>query len=105
MILPAGLDKATGVMQALAELGVDPATVVGVGDAENDQTFLKICGCAVAVANALPVVKQTADVVLTASYGAGVAELIAGICSGEFSNINPSPRSTPCSPLCQQANR
>ena len=54
MVLPAGINKATGLQAALAELGLSPRNVVGVGDAENDQAFLRICGCAVAVANALP---------------------------------------------------
>jgi hydroxymethylpyrimidine pyrophosphatase-like HAD family hydrolase len=50
--------------------------VVGVGDAENDIPFLRLCGCAVAVANALPVVRQAADLATTGERGAGVRELV-----------------------------
>jgi HAD superfamily hydrolase (TIGR01484 family) len=76
MVLPAGVNKATGLSAALAELGLSPHNVVGVGDAENDHAFLTLCECAVAVANALPAVKETADVVTHRTRGAGVAELI-----------------------------
>ena len=40
MVLPAGVNKATGLAAALAELGLSPHNVVGVGDAENDHAFL-----------------------------------------------------------------
>ena len=76
MVLPAGVNKASGLGRALAELGLDPSSVVGVGDAENDCEFLSACGCAVAVANALPSVKSSAQVVTTGAHGAGVTEII-----------------------------
>ena len=41
MVLPAGVNKATGLAAALAELGLSPHNVVGVGDAENDHAFLQ----------------------------------------------------------------
>jgi hypothetical protein len=50
--------------------------VVGIGDAENDQPFLSICGCSVAVANALPAVKASVDMVTTADDGVGATEFI-----------------------------
>jgi hydroxymethylpyrimidine pyrophosphatase-like HAD family hydrolase len=76
MILPTGVNKASGLRNALKNLGISPLNVVGVGDAENDHAFLKGCGCAVAVANALPALKKAADIVLAEPYGAGVAELV-----------------------------
>jgi hydroxymethylpyrimidine pyrophosphatase-like HAD family hydrolase len=45
----------------------------------DDIVFLRHCGYAVAVANALPDVKATAHVVTTESHGAGVEELIATV--------------------------
>ena len=84
MALPAGITKATGLGPALSAIGVDPERTVGVGDAENDQAFLRMCGLAVAVANALPAVKETADVVTTGVRGAGVAELLARLLAGEL---------------------
>ncbi len=76
MVLPAGVNKATGLRAALAELNLSPHNAVGVGDAENDHAFLSICECAVAVANALPAVKEKADIVTFADHGAGVVQLI-----------------------------
>ena len=76
MVLPAGINKATGLRAALAELNLSPHNAVGVGDAENDHAFLNICECSVAVANALPALKDRADIVTFADHGAGVTELI-----------------------------
>jgi hydroxymethylpyrimidine pyrophosphatase-like HAD family hydrolase len=76
MILPSGVDKATGLGAALADLGVPPSEVIGVGDAENDLAFMARCGWSVAVANALPSVKAQADFVTNGEAGAGVVELI-----------------------------
>ena len=76
MVLPSGVNKATGLSAALAELGLSPHNAVGVGDAENDHAFLKLCECAVAVANALPSLKEQADLVTRGDHGAGVVELI-----------------------------
>jgi len=76
MVLPSGIDKATGLSAALSELNISPENVVGVGDAENDRALLDICGYGVAVANALPMLKERADFVTTGSRGAGVTELI-----------------------------
>ena len=76
MVLPSGVNKASGLAAALTALGVSPLQAVGIGDAENDHAFLKLCGCAVAVANALASVKQDADFVTAGSRGTGVQELI-----------------------------
>jgi hypothetical protein len=74
MILPANINKAYGLERALKVLRLSPHNVVGIGDAENDQAFLRICGCAVAVDNALRSVKARADLVV-ADHGHGVIEL------------------------------
>ncbi|MBI4396852.1 MAG: HAD-IIB family hydrolase, partial [Elusimicrobia bacterium] len=44
MALPAGVDKATGLAEALRELGLSSRQAVGVGDGENDEAFLRVCG-------------------------------------------------------------
>lgn len=89
MVLPAGVNKATGLMAALKDLSLSPHNVVAVGDAENDHAFLKACGCAVAVANALPMVKETADFTTTGDRGAGVAELMARVIAEDGSIVTP----------------
>ena len=63
MVLPSGVNKATGLSAALEELNLSPHNVVGVGDAENDHAFLALCEFSAAVANALPTVKERADFV------------------------------------------
>ncbi|PBC23696.1 MULTISPECIES: HAD family hydrolase [unclassified Mesorhizobium] len=76
MILPSGINKATGLAAALQDLRLSPHNVVGVGDAENDHAFLKACGCSIAVDNAIPAVKTTADLVTRGARGKGVEELV-----------------------------
>src|SRR5688572_24453325 len=75
MILPSGLNKATGLLVALSELNLSPHNVVGIGDAENDHAFISRCECAVAVANALPMLMERADFVTQSNNGSGVMEL------------------------------
>jgi hydroxymethylpyrimidine pyrophosphatase-like HAD family hydrolase len=76
MVLPAGVNKASGLALALAKLHLSPHNVVGVGDAENDHSFLAACECGVAVANAIPMLKKAADFTTHHDHGAGVVELI-----------------------------
>src|SRR5215472_2447407 len=76
MILPAGVNKATGLAQALERMELSPRNAIGIGDAENDHALLASCECSVAVANALPTLKGAADIVTNADHGAGVTELI-----------------------------
>jgi hypothetical protein len=76
MLLPPGVNKATGLAAALDALNLSPLNVLAIGDAENDHAFLIASGCSVAVANALEAVKGTADMVTVADHGAGVSEVI-----------------------------
>ncbi|MBV8888552.1 MAG: HAD hydrolase family protein [Alphaproteobacteria bacterium] len=92
MVLPAGINKATGLAAALAQLKLSPLNVVGIGDAENDHAFLQSCGCAVAVANALPMLKKDAELVTAESRGAGVAELIERLLKDDLAEIAPYSR-------------
>jgi hydroxymethylpyrimidine pyrophosphatase-like HAD family hydrolase len=75
MIVPPGINKATGLRTALHELGLSTRNTVGVGDAENDHAFLHACEFAVAVNNALPMLKHGADWVTAGDAGRGVVEL------------------------------
>jgi hydroxymethylpyrimidine pyrophosphatase-like HAD family hydrolase len=91
MALPADVTKATGLIPALKALDLAAADTVAVGDAENDQAFLRACGLGVAVANALPSVKEVADLVVAGARGAGVTELIELMLSGELDRTMPNP--------------
>lgn len=86
MVLPAAVNKATGLRAGLEELGLSPHNTVGVGDAENDHAFLAACEVGVAVANALPTLKARADLVTRADHGAGVAELIESLVAHDLAD-------------------
>jgi hydroxymethylpyrimidine pyrophosphatase-like HAD family hydrolase len=89
MILPAGVNKASGLSAALQKMGLSPHNAVGVGDAENDHALLGLCECGVAVANALPTLKEAADFVTTGARGAGVAELIDAMTRDDLASHEP----------------
>jgi len=89
MILPSGVNKATGLTAALDELGLSPHNCVAVGDAENDHAFLARAECGVAVANALPALKEIADLVTGGDHGAGVRELIAQMLASDLAELAP----------------
>lgn len=85
MVLPAGVDKGTGFRAAMVELGAPAASVVGLGDAENDYAFLSLCGFSVAVANAIPSLKERVHAVTSAEDGAGVVEILEKLLTNEDS--------------------
>src|SRR5690606_25037427 len=89
MVLPSGVTKATGLAPALAELGLSPHNVVAVGDAENDHHLLRYCECGVAVANAVPSLKERADWVTPSDHGAGVVELIERLVDTDLAQLAP----------------
>lgn len=91
MVLPPGVNKATGLQSALKDLKLSPHNIVGIGDAENDLAFLQLCGCAVAVANALPSIKEVADVVTRGARGDGVREIIERLNANDLVDV-PAPR-------------
>lgn len=76
MLLPGGVTKGTGLLAALATMELSPHNTLAVGDAENDHAFLSLAECAVAVADAIPALKERADHVTRARNGQGVIELI-----------------------------
>jgi hydroxymethylpyrimidine pyrophosphatase-like HAD family hydrolase len=92
MVLPSGVNKASGLTCALDELSIEAADVAGVGDAENDHALLQLCGVGAAVANALPSLKDHADLVLSKTHGAGVTELIERIIDGTIDETPRRPR-------------
>lgn len=92
MVLPASLSKATGLAEALREIGLSAHNVVGIGDAENDHAFLRLCECRIAVANALPMLKDASDLVTRYGHGTGVRELIDKLIDTDLRDLEPSLR-------------
>lgn len=76
MVLPRGVNKATGLRAALEEIRISTDCLVTVGDGENDIPILEMAARGVAVAGALAPVKLAADFVLRNDAGDGVIELI-----------------------------
>jgi len=89
MVLPSGMNKASGLATVLKRMELKSSQVVGVGDAENDHAFLDTCGIAVAVANALPALKERADLVTEGDHGAGVSELIERMLADDLASLGP----------------
>jgi HAD superfamily hydrolase (TIGR01484 family) len=92
MVLPTGVNKATGLALVLKEMKLSPEEIVGIGDAENDHAFLEMCAIGVAVSNALSMLKERADFVTQGARGAGVVELIDQILVTDLSEIARRPR-------------
>lgn len=75
-IMAAGVTKATGLEILCARLDVAASEVVAFGDALNDVAMLRWAGRGIAMANALPIVKEAADEIAGHHDQDGVAEVI-----------------------------
>lgn len=84
MILPSGINKATGLKAVLKEMDLHPVNIAAVGDAENDHSFIKMCGYSATVSNAIDSLKKEVDLQLTKAHGEGVTELIFKILNNEI---------------------
>ena len=91
MVLPTGVNKATGLRAALHKLCLSPHNAVAIGDAENDEAMLKLCDASAAVDNALKVVKSQVDLVMQAARGAGVTELINELLDNDLKKLHRRP--------------
>lgn len=89
MVLPPGINKATGLREALREMGQCLHNTVAIGDAENDNAMLQAAECAIAVANALPAVKALTDWTTEKSSGEGVTQLIDRLIADDLLNLDP----------------
>lgn len=88
MVLPAGINKGTGMKLALRRLGMSPHEAVGVGDAENDHSLLRLAECPVAVANAVDSIKEIAAFVTRGKAGDGVVELIDRLIANDLEDVD-----------------
>ncbi len=91
MVLPGGVTKASGLRAALERLELSPLNCAAIGDAENDLPFLEACGLGVAVANALPSVKERVALVTERDHGAGVAELVDRLLATDLVELDARP--------------
>mmetsp|Transcript_18068 Transcript_18068/g.58383 ORF Transcript_18068/g.58383 Transcript_18068/m.58383 type:complete len:582 (-) Transcript_18068:813-2558(-) len=76
-ILPLGASKRLGVQAYCGHFGIDERTqLLAVGDGENDVDMLKHAAVGVAVGNAVPDLKQVADLIVEPNDQAGAARAI-----------------------------
>ena len=93
MILPSGLNKATGLVEALHDLGMSRHNLVAVGDAENDHALLSVAAFSVAVANSIPSLKEEADFVTRGDHGDGVIEIVNYLLDNDLKALEPRTKS------------
>ena len=84
MVLPPGVNKATGLAAALDELQLSTHEVVGIGDSENDHALFQASELAVAVASAVPTLRDAADWVTARSNGAGTSEALLALAADDM---------------------
>jgi hydroxymethylpyrimidine pyrophosphatase-like HAD family hydrolase len=94
MVLAPGVNKGTGVARAAAELSLSLDAVIGMGDAENDYTLLRSCGLGVAVANAVPLLREQADLVTHGARGEGVTEIVDRLLADDLESLVPAKAPT-----------
>ena len=87
MVLPASVNKASGLQAALQQMNLTAHEVIGVGDAENDHAFLSVCEASAAVSNALPSLKDRVQIQLTGDHGAGVEQLVEELIASDLANF------------------
>ena len=80
-----GIDDKVPAMTAwLAERNLDPARTIYVGNDVNDLPCMRLVGCAVAVADAHPVVLAEADIVLPRRGGDGALRFLSDAILGRL---------------------
>jgi hydroxymethylpyrimidine pyrophosphatase-like HAD family hydrolase len=70
---PVGVSKASGLAHVAAELGIDAADVLAIGDGRNDIEMLRWAGRGVAMGQSIEVVQESADAVTGTVHDEGVA--------------------------------
>lgn len=63
-VIPAGINKGTGLARLAGMLGVDTSETIGIGDSANDREMIEAAGLGVGVANITDDVRPLCDVVL-----------------------------------------
>ncbi|HET9846475.1 MAG TPA: HAD-IIB family hydrolase [Nitrospira sp.] len=84
MVLPPGINKASGLKAALDELKLSPHNVVGIGDSENDHALFQASEMAVAVNSSVATLREAADWVTTGPNGAGTAEAMLALVADDM---------------------
>jgi hypothetical protein len=89
MVLPSGVNKASGLAAALGELALSPHNCVGVGDARTITPSWR-CVNAGWLWRMPAMLKERADLVTQADHGAGVIELIERMLASDLKELEPT---------------
>ena len=82
MVLPSGVNKATGLREALRTLRLSPHNTIAIGDAENNHDLFDVCELGVAVAWGSIALKARADEILDGQGPSAVAPYIGALPRG-----------------------
>lgn len=74
--MPLNIDKAASLDRLLQSLGLTKDELVACGDGYNDMSMIQFAGLGVAMANAQPEVKESADIITTSNDEDGVLKII-----------------------------
>jgi hydroxymethylpyrimidine pyrophosphatase-like HAD family hydrolase len=97
MIVPRGVNKATGVRRAMKGMRLPPNAFAAIGDGENDLPLLRAAALSGAVRNAVSRLRAVADYTCRAAVGAGVREFVRGPLSERIA-LRPVRRQRPFAP-------
>ena len=75
-IMPKGVDKAASLERLLECTGIKREEMIACGDGFNDLSMIQFAGLGVAMENAQPLVKQSADFITTSNDEDGVAKVV-----------------------------
>lgn len=75
-VRPRGANKGNALAAVATEQSVAPASVLAIGDSDNDIEMLRWAGCSVAVANSTPQVLAACDYQTSGVAGEGVVETL-----------------------------
>lgn len=70
------VSKGSALARIAREYGVDMCEVIAIGDSENDISMIERAGLGVAMANALDIVKEKADIITLSNGEDGVSHII-----------------------------
>lgn len=83
-ILPLGVSKGAALLRLAEMLDIDPRRTVAIGDNQNDLELIKNAGVGIAVANALPAVRQAADIITVDNNSSALAAVISSLDIGRI---------------------
>ena len=76
MVLPQGINKATGLREVLNTIRLSLHNCIGIGDAENDHALLEACEIGVAVSWGSSTLQAVADDILQGTGSEAIANYI-----------------------------